>query len=168
MLSSKGFIASRAKLCTMWKDERPGSAIARLLAQDCCAFSVCVQPFVSPWTLTTATAMSARMVKFGEDEVCIRDSDSDYDDGSFMGFTFPFTFPDPVPRHQISTVRLDEQGVHGHSLSGEVLFKIQRSRLQAEPLTAEMLLERISEETGCFSKMAANYQCLTLSVEKEF
>ena len=94
-------------------------------------------------------ALSARMVKFGEDEVCIRDSDSDYDDGSFMGFTFPFTFPDPVPRHQISTVRLDEQGVHGHSLSGEVLFKIQRSRLQAEPLTTEMLLERISEETGC-------------------
>ena len=98
-------------------------------------------------------ALSARMVKFGEDEVCIRDSDSDYDDGSFMGFTFPFTFPDPVPRHQIYTVRLDEQGVHGHSLSGCCWNGSQRRR-GARP--------------EFFSKMAANYQCLTLSVEKEF
>ena len=101
-------------------------------------------------------ALSARMVKFGEDEVCRMGSDEgdDFYEGyeeeyeeepeSFRGFTFP----DAFPRHQISTVYLEEQGLHGHSLSGEVLFEIERSRLQAE-LTAGYLLEMISEETGC-------------------
>ena len=95
-------------------------------------------------------ALSARMVKFGEEEVCRMDSDEedeDYDDWSSkrMGFRFP----DPIPRHQISTVHLDEQGVHGHSLGGEVLFEIQQSRLQADLFTAGKLLELISEELGC-------------------
>ena len=92
-------------------------------------------------------ALSARMTKFGDDEVWqIESADEDDDDDSaFEGFRFP----DPVPRQQISTVHLDEQGVLGHSLSGEVLFQIKGSRLQAELFTAGMLLELISEETGC-------------------
>ncbi|CAE7370303.1 unnamed protein product [Symbiodinium necroappetens] len=93
-------------------------------------------------------ALSARMVKFGQEEVCAMDLDEDeedYDDESFRGFRFP----QPVPRHHISTLHLDEHGVHGHSLSGEVLFEIPHSRSQAELFTAGMLLELISEETGC-------------------
>ncbi|CAE7266104.1 unnamed protein product [Symbiodinium necroappetens] len=93
-------------------------------------------------------ALSARMVKFGEEEVCVMDSDEDEDDYNDQVFR-GFRFPEPVPRHQISTLHLDEHGVHGHSLSGEVLFEIRQSRSQAELFTAGMLLELISEETGC-------------------
>ncbi|CAE7853580.1 unnamed protein product [Symbiodinium microadriaticum] len=102
-----------------------------------------------------------RMVKFGEDELCSKDagggdegyedSEEDYEEseeGDFESLQ-GFRVPDPVPRSQISTVHLDEQGVHGHSLSGEVLFEMERNRLQAELFTAGMLLELISEETGC-------------------
>ena len=99
-------------------------------------------------------ALSARMVEFGEDEVCRMDAgggDEDYEEseeGDFESLE-GFRVPDPVPRNQISTVHLDEQGVHGHSLSGEMLFEMERNRLQAELFTAGMLLELISEETGC-------------------
>jgi len=92
-------------------------------------------------------ALSARMTKFGDEEVLVTNSDEEDadDDESYRGFRFP----EPVPRHQIATVHLDEQGVHGHTLSGEVLFEIQQSRLQSELFTAGMLLELISAETGC-------------------
>ncbi|CAE7531926.1 unnamed protein product, partial [Symbiodinium sp. KB8] len=90
-------------------------------------------------------ALSARMTKFADEEVLLTNSDDEDDDESFRGFRFP----DPILRHQISTLHLDEHGVHGHSLSGEKLFEIQQSRLQAELLTAGMLLQLISEETGC-------------------
>jgi len=83
-------------------------------------------------------ALSARMVKFEEEEV-------GKDESSYPQI---FKFPDPIPKEEILTVHLDEHGVHGSSLSGEVLFQIQRGRLP-ELLTAGLLLGLISEETGC-------------------
>ena len=64
-------------------------------------------------------ALSARMEKFGSDE-----DEEDYDDESLLGFRVP----DPILRDQTSTLHLDEHGIHGHSLSGEVFFEIQQSR----------------------------------------
>ena len=92
-------------------------------------------------------ALSARMTKFADGEVWHMDDD-DYEDRRSISME-GFRFPDPVPRQQISTVYLDEQGVLGHSLSGEVLFQIKRRRMQAEVFTAGMLLELIAEELGC-------------------
>ena len=106
------------------------------------------------------------MTKFGDEEVLVTNSDEEDadDDESYRGFRFP----EPVPRHQIATVHLDEQGVHGHTLSGEVLFEIQQSRLQADLFTAGKLLELISAESldarpEFFFVMAASYRCPTLS-----
>ncbi|CAE7211102.1 unnamed protein product [Symbiodinium sp. CCMP2592] len=83
-------------------------------------------------------ALSARMEKI------------DYEDEDYGVYGFwPYNFPDPILREQISTLHLDEHGIHGHRLSGEVLFEIQQSRPQPELFTAGMLLELIEEETGC-------------------
>ncbi|CAE7211096.1 unnamed protein product [Symbiodinium sp. CCMP2592] len=72
-----------------------------------------------------------------------------YEEALSARMVFYLPDPDPILKHQISTVHLDEQGVHGHSLSGGVLFEIQQSRLPADLFTAGMLLELISEELGC-------------------
>ena len=49
-------------------------------------------------------ALSARMVKFEEEEV-------GKDESSYPQI---FKFPDPIPKEEILTVHLDEQGVLGH------------------------------------------------------
>ena len=53
-----------------------------------------------------------------------------------------FQFPGPVQRHLVSNITLDDEGVHGHSLSGELLFHIARGEIPCEfsQLTAGILL----------------------------
>ena len=86
-------------------------------------------------------ALHVRMHKFREEDV----TDQADDDESDGGFKFP---EKPPARQQVSTVHLDlEEGIHGHSLSGEMLFRIPPSRCSPE-LTAGALLELIAEEMG--------------------
>ena len=58
-----------------------------------------------------------------------------------------FRFLDPGPRHPISTVRSDSSD--GHSPSGEILFEIRRSCLQAELFTPGIQLELIATGARC-------------------